>query len=88
MIFGIFNILTTKFSSLNYWSSQTRNQIIKEPGTAWTFSLFQEFILTLVRLLLGIFEFIIADSFEISKIRLLQIFITWIPFMLNEFVSF
>lgn len=94
MLLGIFNILTAKCSSLKYWSGQPsardtnyrRNR--GKPGPARKLSLFQEFILTLVRLRLGIFEFFIADLFGISKSRVSQIFITWITFMSNVFGKF
>lgn len=95
MLLGIFNILTAKCPSLKYWSGQStaketnnhRNRRGK-PGPARKLTLFQEFILTLVRLRLVLFEFFIADLFGISKTRVSQIFITWITFMSNVFGKF
>ncbi|XP_062597338.1 uncharacterized protein LOC134258742 [Saccostrea cucullata] len=93
LLLGIFNILVSKCSSLKYWSGQEsakeknyqRNPRREKPGPTRKLSLFQEFILTLVRLRLGIYEFCLADVFGISKSRVSQIFITWITFMSNVF---
>ena len=55
MFLGIFNSLTTNYSSVNYWSGQPsardtnyRRNRRGKPGPARKLSLFQEFILTLV----------------------------------------
>nr|XP_034308303.1 uncharacterized protein LOC105330058 [Crassostrea gigas] len=95
MLLGIFNILAAKCSALKYWSgppsaqekNYQRNRHGK-PGPSRKLSFYQEFILSLVRLRLGLFEFCIADLFGVSKSRVSQIFITWITFMSNTFGNF
>ncbi|KAK3106441.1 hypothetical protein FSP39_020167 [Pinctada imbricata] len=89
LLLGIFNILVSKSSSLKYWSGPNsakekiyqKKQHYGKPGPARKLSLFHEYILTLVRLRLGMFEFCIGDIFGVSKSRVSQIFITWITFM-------
>lgn len=46
---------------------------------------YEEFILTLVRLRLGIVGFVLADLFGVSKTRVSQIFTTWISYMHDVF---
>lgn len=95
MLLGIFNILAVKCSALKYWSdppsakekNYQRNRHGK-PGPSRKLSFYQEFILSLVRLRLGLLEFCIADLFRVSKSRVSQIFITWITFMFNAFENF
>ena len=92
LLMGIFNILVTKCSSLKYWSGPSsakekvyQNNQRRKPGPARKLSYFHEFILALVRLRLGMFEFCIADIFGVSKSRVSQIFITWMTFMSSVF---
>lgn len=46
---------------------------------------YEELILTLVRLRLGIVGFVLADLFGVSKTRVSQIFTTWISYMHDVF---
>lgn len=46
---------------------------------------YEEFILTLVRLRLGIVGFVLADLFGVSRTRVSQIFTTWISYMHDVF---
>lgn len=46
---------------------------------------YEELILTLVRLRLGIVGFVLADLFGVSKTRVSQIFTTWISYMHDIF---
>ncbi|VDI44108.1 Hypothetical predicted protein [Mytilus galloprovincialis] len=88
ILMGIFQLLMTKCSKLKYWSGkgsvndknyQTGNKL--KPGPQRKLTDFQEFILTLVRLRLGLIDYHLADIFGISKTRVSQIFTTWITFM-------
>ena len=91
-LMGIFNILVTKCSSLKYWSGPSsakekvyQNNQRRKPDPPRKLSYFHEFILALVRLRLGMFEFCIADIFGVSKSRVSQIFITLMTFMSSVF---
>ncbi|CAG2190782.1 unnamed protein product [Mytilus edulis] len=92
ILMGIFQLLITKCSKLKYWSGkgsvndknyQTGNKL--KPGPQRKLTDFQEFILTLVRLRLGLIDYHLADIFGISKTRVSQIFTTWITFMSGLF---
>ncbi|XP_063414301.1 uncharacterized protein LOC134696428 [Mytilus trossulus] len=92
ILMGIFQLLMTKCSKLKYWSGkgsvndknyQTGNRL--KPGPQRKLTDFQEFILTLVRLRLGLIDYHLADIFGISKTRVSQIFTTWITFMSGLF---
>ncbi|XP_076081091.1 uncharacterized protein LOC143052004 [Mytilus galloprovincialis] len=92
ILMGIFQLLMTKCSKLKYWSGkgsvndknyQTGNKL--KPGPQRKLTDFQEFILTLVRLRLGLIDYDLADIFGISKTRVSQIFTTWITFMSGLF---
>ena len=53
----------------------------RKPGPSRKLTMFQEFILTLVRFRLGVVGFLLADIFGISNSRVSQIFVTWITFL-------
>lgn len=88
LLFGLFNVIYSKCTDLKYWngpkSADEKNYqqgAKKKPGPARKLTLFHEFILTLVRLRLGIFGFVLSDLFGISNSRVSQIFVTWITFL-------
>lgn len=92
LLLGIFNILMSKCNVLKYWSGQDsaeeklyQNNNRKKPGPARKLSPFHEFVLTLIRLRLGLHEFFLADIYGVSKSRVSQIFTTWINFMSSVF---
>ncbi|XP_067670755.1 uncharacterized protein [Haliotis asinina] len=90
VLLGIFNILVSKCSVLNYWNGNAAackitNTSRCHPGPSRKLTVYQEFILTLVRLRQGFLQYFSADVFGISKSRVSQIFATWITFMSQTF---
>jgi hypothetical protein len=96
-LYTLFNILAPFCKSLNYWKGasstgkkewQEKGQ--KRPGTSRKLSLLQEFILTLMRLRLGIDTTTLSHWFGISKGQVSKTFSTWINFlyqMLGGFIK-
>ncbi|XP_067652065.1 uncharacterized protein, partial [Haliotis asinina] len=90
VLLGIFNILVSKCSVLNYWNGnaaacEITNTSRCRPGPSRKLTMYQEFSLTLVRLRQGFLQYFLADVFGISKSRVSQIFATWITFMSQTF---
>lgn len=93
MLLSIFNILAAKCLPLKYWSGQpsarrniTRGTDIENQDQQENY---QEFLLSLVCLRLGLFEVFFADLFGVSNSSwVFQIFIIWITFVFNVFGSF
>lgn len=91
---GLFEILDEHESSLKYWSGQKSAKEMKyqeqggKPGPKRKLTKYQEFILTLLRLRLGLVTFFLADMFGVSNSRVSQIFTTWITFMSSVFGRF
>ncbi|XP_046557764.1 uncharacterized protein LOC124266955 [Haliotis rubra] len=90
VLLGIFNILVSKCSLLNYWNGNAAtcditNNCRSRPGPSRKLTMYQEYILSLVRLRLGFLQYFLADVFGISKSRVSQIFATWITFMSQTF---
>ena len=80
-----FNLLKEKAANLSYGNHQRLNfDIAQKSGTKRKLSLWQEFILVLLRLRLGLFEKDLANGFRVSVSTPSDIFRTWIRFMKSE----
>lgn len=88
---GLFSSIEADKCKLKYWSGKKSvgdmkyEEEGKKPGPKRKLSPYEEFILTLVRLRLGIVGFVLADLFGVSKTRVSQIFTTWISYMHDVF---
>jgi hypothetical protein len=87
-LYALLQVLTPFCSVMNYWKGppsagnknwQDKGQ--KRPGTTRKLSLLQEFVLTLMRLRLGIDTVTLSHWFGISKSQVSKIFATWINFL-------
>ena len=74
--------------SLKYWDSNKLSDVgyqkdstINKPGRKRTFSPFEEFILTLVLLRLGLLSNLLSDLFGISIASVSKTFRTWLCFL-------
>jgi hypothetical protein len=82
---GLFS--TIKADKMKYWSGKKSAKDMNyekegnKPGPKRKLSPYQEFVLTLVRLRLGLVGFILADLFGVSKSRVSQIFTSWITYL-------
>ena len=78
---------------LKYWRGQSgtlhdtkyQDGGKKKTGPRRKLSRFQEFVITLLRIRLGLFEFILADIFGISVSRVSQTVATWLNYMHTVF---
>ncbi|XP_062587939.1 THAP domain-containing protein 11-like [Saccostrea cucullata] len=88
---GLFSSIEADKCKLKYWAGKKSVGEMKyeeegnKPGPKRKLSPYEEFILTLVRLRLGIVGFVLADLFGVSKSRVSQIFTTWISYMHDVF---
>lgn len=79
---GLFSSIEADKCKLKYWSGKKSvgdmkyEEEGKKPGPKRKLSPYEEFILTLVRLRLGIVGFVLADLFGVSKTRVSQIICT------------
>lgn len=87
-LMAIFNILKPLAEKLKYWDSNKGNKVnfqkkpsVKKSGKKRSLTTFQEFILTLVRLRLGLLVQHLSDIFAISKSSVSKVFTTWICFL-------
>ena len=90
-LMGIFQILKLKASKMKYWtgslsgkSKQWQQKEQKKPGPSRKLTLFEEFILTLLRLRLGIGTQFLSTLFGVSQSMVSTIFTTWMSFMAQE----
>jgi hypothetical protein len=89
---GLFDIVKSKTKVLKYWrgqdSAKSKNyeeSDRQKPGPQRKLSAFEEFVLTMVRLRLGLLGFVLGDMFGVSETRVSQIFTTWINFLFQVF---
>ena len=91
-LMAIFNILKPLAEKLKFWESNKGNKVNfqkkpsvkksgKKRGKKRSLTTFQEFILTQVRLRLGLLVQHLSDVFAISKSSVSKLFITWICFL-------
>ena len=83
----IFNLLKPLAEKLKYWDTNKGKKVnfqekpVKKSGKKRSLTVFQEFILTLVRLRLGLLVQHLSDVFAISKSSVSKVFTTWICFL-------
>lgn len=91
-LMAIFHFIQPLASKLKYWDSgkrggtknYQRSANTKKPGKKRTLSLFEEFLLTLVRLRLGLLRTHLSHIFGISESQVSKIFVTWVTFLAHE----
>ena len=84
----LFSLIKPFCSNLKYWDSNKLSDVgyqkdstINKPGRKRTFSPFEDFILTLVRLRLGLLTNLLSDLFGISTASVSKTFRAWICFL-------
>ena len=83
----IFNLLKPLTVKLKYWDTNKGKKVnfqekpVKKSGKKRSLTIFQEFILSLVRLRLGLLVQHLSDVFAISKSSVSKVFTTWICFL-------
>ena len=87
-LLALFDLLKGGASKLKYWTRNDsakektyQNLNIKKPGPERKLSLYEEYLLTLMRLRLGVTTQFLGDLFGVSDTTVSSIFITWITFM-------
>ncbi len=91
---SVFDYLAPKLVSMSYWrGSKSHNaskdkpdrpEAHKRSGPKHKLSHFEEFVLVLMRLKVGLFVNDLADRFGISNGHVSKIFTTWINFLFHE----
>ena len=82
-----FNLLKPLAEKLKYWDTNKGKKVnfqekpVKKSGKKRSLTIFQEFILTLVRLRLGLLVQHLSDVFAISNSSVSKVFTTWICFL-------
>ena len=78
----LYDMLHDKAQNLNYGSSGKKNTSPEQKlGRPRSISIFEEFVLTLMRLRLGLFQKDLAHSFNVSDTTVSTMFNTWVRFM-------
>jgi hypothetical protein len=93
LLTGVFDVLDEREEHLKYWTDRSsakeksyqRTPNVKKPGPKRKLSRFDEYVLTLVRLRLGLITLVVGDLFGVSGSRASQIFTTWITYMSETF---
>ena len=85
---SIFDFLAVSASSMKYWTGKSSSlekrwhtENLKKPGVQRKLQLFEEFILTLLRLRLGVNTMFCSVLFGVSQSSVSSIFTTWICFL-------
>jgi len=86
----LFNLLQAQASKMRYWDGDKanppknyqRHQNTKKPGRKRTMTLFEEFVLTLLRLRLGLLRTHLSHIFGVSESQ-----ISWVTFLCHELKS-
>ncbi|XP_063416866.1 uncharacterized protein LOC134699102 [Mytilus trossulus] len=88
MLFGIFKLLEGHASKMKYWMGpdssdgkrwQVNNK--KKPGASRKLTFFEEFVITLLRLRLGLNTYVLSLLFGVSQSTISRVFTTWISLM-------
>ncbi|XP_063400331.1 uncharacterized protein LOC134684941 [Mytilus trossulus] len=88
MLFGIFKLLEGHASKMKYWMGpdssdgkrwQVNNK--KKPGALRKLTFFEEFVITLLRLRLGLNTYVLSLLFGVSQSTISRVFTTWISLM-------
>ena len=81
----LYNMLHDKAQNLDYGSYAKKNTSPEQKlGRPRSISIFEEFILTLMRLRLGLFQKDLAHRFDVSEATVSTVFSTWVWFMRVE----
>ncbi|KAL9975925.1 hypothetical protein ACROYT_G013144 [Oculina patagonica] len=91
----LFNHLETQAGKLKYWDGEKdgapknyqRQEKTNKPGRKRILTPFEEFVLTLVRIRLGLMRTHLSDIFGVSESTITKVFITWITFLCHELKS-
>ena len=91
----LFNLLQPRASKMRYWDGDKanppknyqRHQNTEKPGRKRTMTLFEEFVLTLVRLRLGLLRTHLSHICSVSESQISKVFITWVTFLCHELKS-
>ena len=88
----IFNLLKPFAEKLKYWDKNKEKDVRyqkdsnkKKPGKQRLLTIMDEFILTLVRLRLGLLSRHLSDIFGVSEGSVSKVFITWVCFLSTVF---
>lgn len=88
----IFNLLKPFAEKLKYWDKNKEKEVTyqkdsskKKPGKQRLLTIMEEFILTLVRLRLGLLSRHLLDIFGISEGTVSKVFTTWVCFLSTVF---
>ena len=88
----LFTLLKPIAEKLKYWDKNKKSKVSyqkdpnkKKPGKQRQLSVMEEFILTLVRLRLGLLSRHLTDIFEVSEGTISKVFTTWICFLSSVF---
>ena len=88
----IFNLLKPFAEKLKYWDKNKEKKVSyqkdsskKKPGKQRLLTIMEEFILTLVRLRLGLLSRHLTDIFGVSEGSVSKVFTTWICFLSTVF---
>ncbi|XP_063400233.1 uncharacterized protein LOC134684853 [Mytilus trossulus] len=85
MLLGIFKLLEGHASKMKYWMGpdssdgkrwQVNNK--KKPGASRKLTFFEEFVITLLRLRLGLNTYVLSLLFGVSQSTISRVFTTWI----------
>ena len=81
-----FDFLGPSVTCLQYWGSKnTVRQKERKCGRRRKLSPLEEFVITLMRLRLGLFEEDLGDRFCVHPSTISRVFITWVNFMYHKF---
>lgn len=88
----IFNLLKPFAEKLKYWDKNKEKEVRyqkdsskKKPGKQRLLTIMEEFILTLVRLRLGLLSRHLSDIFGVSEGSVSKVFTTWVCFLSTVF---
>ena len=88
----IFNLLKPFAEKLKYWDKNKEKEVTyqkdsskKKPGKQRLLTIMEEFILTLVRLRLGLLSRHLSDIFGVSEGTVSKVFTTWVCFLSTVF---
>ena len=81
----LYDMVNQKAQNLNYGSYEKKGTGSEQKlGRPRALTLFEEFVLTLMRLRLGLFQKDLADRFNVSETTVSVVFNTWVRFMRIE----
>ena len=81
----LYDLVHDKAQCLNYGNYKKKDTVsVQKLGRPRAMTLFEEFVLTLLRLRLGLFQKDLADRFNVSETTVSVVFNTWIRFMRIE----